>query len=625
MALTGDAFYFFYTASSYLAAQPDPDASLGGYRSKTRPETESAVTSAGSTAIFTDTAQIDDAPASPDYRTPLVNSGNYTSSGDLVHWYRLAVDDTDMGKDYATAGTPRDLDQFNLDSSDLSSEQPGMMDQQRKSVDFDGASNETIKIWSSPATFGIADEWSISAWVRPDDTSAGTYRFFRMSQTAASQGLNEIAFWRDGTTLEVQIADNTTIADRKHYQYNSFFALDTWVHVMVTWDGTNLLVYKNGSVVSVDTTTEDDSVTQSDGSRYFLISGRRWNFADPQDEWEGQIHSVCIWDVELGSSAISDLSGFGDGVGAAGGPLDHVGKWFVFVTGNNAIDARKCIYHDNTTGVMGFAPVWGTAPAVGEIYRISGPGHLFDDVTAAQCAAGHIDHRCLFLYNGTGVTLTDIRLYLLPLDDNGVELEVVAGNLQKGTNPVGSIAVDTDEPDLDDNLGADAFTSSIPQRFKQLPNYAAAINTPDPGTFDLVNLGSLPLWLRRTVPALHKRVDSSAWLLVAEETGGTKTAMVITHDVLGFTASFTGELDRIPRTFGGGRFTATVVDATIGLPIEDESVTIVISSGPGTLNSESQPLDTDVNGEAFAIYISPEDDAQAGNSVTITATLGGDS
>jgi hypothetical protein len=441
-----------------------------------------------------------------------------------------------------------------------------------------------------------------------------------MGTNANSQGTGEISFWRDGTALHVQISDNVTSADRIKHVFNSFFTLNTWVHVLVTWDGSTqtLTVYKDGSSVSPDSTPETDFVTQSDQSRYILISGLRASFADPLNEWEGQIHSVGIWDVELGASEVSDLVSFGDGVGEPA--LDYTGDWIVFVTGNNAVDARQIAFFDGSTGDVGVAEAWDSAPVATEIFRICGPQSLFDDITPAQCAEGHTDHRSLCIFNNTGGLITDLRVYLVPLDPNNTVLEVACGNAAGTTADIDTISPDTEEPNL---VTDTTFSSTRPQSWRRPDDYDSAIDTPA-GGFNLNSLFHAWVWLRRIVPPLHKRSDSSAWLLVVEETSGVKSAIPLVFDVDGFNPTFSLVSDRKPRTFGGARVTASVVDNQIGQPVEDESITIAITSGPGTLNTDPQPLDTDVNGEVEGIYISPEDDAQAGNSVTITATLGGD-
>jgi len=624
MALTGDELRFHYTvASGYEDPQADPDQSLGGYRSEDFiQEREGDVTTAGTTFVFTDSKQINLKPVSPDSRTPLVNSDDYASASTFVHWYRPGYGDadTEMGIDHATAGTPRDISlQRSLDSSDLSSEQPGQFDQQRESVTFTGAAgNQQIR--QSPAvSWGIANAWSIFAWVRPTSTAAGTFRIFRMGPSATQEWSYEITFWRDGTTLHVRIAGSTSTT-QIYQTYNSFFALDTWVYIVVTWNGTTLQVYKDGSPVSWDTQPDNDSVTQIDSTRYFSISGLRMNYTDPLEEWEGQIHSVGMWSSTLAAAEVADLVDFGDGEGDPA--LDHTGKWLVFITGANAVDARKIIYHDNTTGEMGFKVPWGTAPVIGEIFRISGARHLFDDVTAQQCAEGHVDYRGISFYNTTGGSLTDVRFYIIPLDPGTTGLDIACGNAQIGASDMDTISPDTQEPNL---VTDSAFSSTRPQSFRRPDDYASGKDAPASGTsFSLANFFHSNIWIRRTTPALSKRKDSAAWLLVMEETGGTKTAVPIVYDVLGYDVAFSLDLDRIPRTFGGSRVTARVADDTLGQAAQDESVTIEIDSGPGTLVSETQPLDTDVNGEAFAIYHSPEDDAEAGNSVTITSTFWGD-
>ncbi len=621
MALNGQDFAFHLSvASGHLDAQPDPDQSLGGYQSVTRAEKrEGAVTTQVSDFVFTDTSQIDDKPVSPDPRTPLADSDDYSSSSDLVHWYRLSVDDADMGKDYATAGTPIDLTQSsNLDGTDVVALQPGQFDQQRNSVVFAQADDDTVRK-TSTSVYGLANAWSVGIWLRSTSGAAGIHRCFRLDRTATSQGLDEITIYRDGGFLHVEISDDTTAVDRIHHVYSSPI-INTWTHYVLTWDGATLQLYKDGSPLAPSFTTENDSVTQSDSARYLLISGLRATFVDPFEEWEGQIHSVAMWDSVLTAAEIADLTDFGDGPGEP--VLDHVGKWVAFVTGNNAVDARQVIYHDNTTGDIGVFPAWSSTPLVTEVFRVGWPLSIFDDVSVLECAGGHVDHRCLFVLNSTGVSLSDIRFYLQPLDPGSTEMEVVAGNLQKGSNPVTPSADEEDAP-FTDTTGTNGFTSNTPQRFRQGRDYAEADDTPQP-SFNLNNGFNSALWLRRTIPVLAKKFDNAAWLLVAEQDTAVKTAVPIVFNLDGFNPQLAAEFDRTPRTFGGARITATVEDADFGFPIEDEEVDIAIDSGPGTLNSDPQPLETDEDGEVRAVYLSPEDDAQAGATVVIEAKMGGD-
>jgi hypothetical protein len=344
---------------------------------------------------------------------------------------------------------------------------------------------------------------------------------------------------------------------------------------------------------------------------------------DPDQSLGGFRSATRVEELESAVTSVVSTFMFID-TAQIGGGLDHVGKWMVFVTGNNAVGARQILFHDNTTGEIGVAPEWGSTPQVGDDYRISEATGLFDDVSAPECAEGHVDHRCLYLLNSTSVTLTDIRFYLEPLDHSGTNMEVTAGNRSVGTDEVPVSADEEDDPDTD-STGAGGFTTTTPQRFRSSRDYASAIEVPSTTSgWNLTNGSTSALWIRRTIPSLSKRFDDAAWLLVAEETGGVKTAVPIVFNLDGYTAQVTAAFDRTPRTFGGAHITVEVIDADFEFPIEDEDVFIAIDSGPGTLNSAAQPIDTDEDGIARAVYVSPEDDAQAGNTVVIEAKVGGD-
>lgn len=342
---------------------------------------------------------------------------------------------------------------------------------------------------------------------------------------------------------------------------------------------------------------------------------------DPNQSLGGYRSSTRV--EELESSVTTQVSDFIFRDSTQTGS-SHVGKWIVFVLGTNAIDARQILYHDTGTGDIGVSPAWGTAPAVGEVYRISGALNLFDNLSVLECVEGHIDHRCLFLYNNTGSILQDIRFYLEPLNPSGTNFEVVAGNNMKGVNPVTASADEEDNPSTD-TTGASGFTTTTPQRFRAARDYDSARAVPSTTSgFNLNNLNSSALWLRRTTPELTKKMDNAAWLLVAEQNTGVKTAVPLVFDLAGYTPQLAASFDRKPRTFGGARIDISVVDASYGFPIEDEEVYVVIDTGPGTLNSAPQPLSTDADGETYAIYVGPEDEAYVGSTVTVEAKMGGD-
>lgn len=95
----------------------------------------------------------------------------------------------------------------------------------------------------------------------------------------------------------------------KTYVWNSFLIAGTWTLVAVTWDGTNLKLYKNGILTAEDTQTTDSSGTMQDSSRRVNIGVRDQGDAN---FWDGRLHSTALWDTVLDSDANTSLYNSGD-------------------------------------------------------------------------------------------------------------------------------------------------------------------------------------------------------------------------------------------------------------------------------------------------------------------------
>src|SRR3990172_6185130 len=261
------------------AAYLDPNSSLGGFRARQTINIQSTLTAAMTQlGTLVDSTQVQAVPAGPIvYTSPNEDSGTYRSSANLVAWYRPSVNPYNdgtasavmspgMGFNYAggAAWNEVDLDSawpttasaLGLTIADVDvAQQPGHFDDQRGSVYFNstGTGNNQGLRATALNPLGMANAWSIFTWVRPDSIGAITSTILHIGAgNGITPGVNGIKIRRNTATLRVVIVDQTTATNTKDYTYNGFFAANTWVSIGVTWDGTTLSVYKNGTLVAPD-------------------------------------------------------------------------------------------------------------------------------------------------------------------------------------------------------------------------------------------------------------------------------------------------------------------------------------------------------------------------------------
>ena len=162
------------------------------------------------------------------------------------------------------------------------------------SMDFDGSS-EYINAGSTPqALVGSNSTYTVSAWVKPDATGnlniigamdSGNRWYFRVLNGYASYAYGAASGGNDyqGTATPV--------------------ALNTWSHVMFTFDGsTTHKIYVNGVL----------KITQSNGSAQTITNsqnaciGALNNNGSTQNYFDGQIDEVAIWARALSDGAVAD-------------------------------------------------------------------------------------------------------------------------------------------------------------------------------------------------------------------------------------------------------------------------------------------------------------------------------
>jgi hypothetical protein len=170
---------------------------------------------------------------------------------------------------------------------------------------FKSLDAETEKFYRllSPATLGIANEWSWSFWAKPADLTLLALEMLLFVDSSSQ--VNELVVRGRGDTnnaLEVLINNSTASTTAKRYFWEDFFVETEWIHAVVTWDGTSLTLYKDGSSIEPTTKSIDDAVTQADTSRRFDYAGSAFSA-----DFSGKVGPLACWNVELDAANVAEI------------------------------------------------------------------------------------------------------------------------------------------------------------------------------------------------------------------------------------------------------------------------------------------------------------------------------
>lgn len=176
---------------------------------------------------------------------------------------------------------------------------------QTVSVDFSGSGNDRLANLTDQ-TIGIADDWAISAWVknaqsatqfildlRRQEVGEDQFSGLSIQATTGSVGRQLRTVWKD--------ASGTPQGDTL---YNAFLIIGDWKHVLVTWNGSDLNVYRDGVLDAPDSGSETPTLTMADPGRGISIGNRA---QASSNVFNGRIMQVAIWRNHEVEDAISDI------------------------------------------------------------------------------------------------------------------------------------------------------------------------------------------------------------------------------------------------------------------------------------------------------------------------------
>lgn len=243
------------------------------------------------------------------------NSGDYVSSAALQHWWRLGHNSLDIGAD-SGKGTAIDVgaDASNITAVDIEADAPDsvLFVPDMYCLDLDG-STEKVANWDEQS-FGFGNTWTIATWIKPQSGSfTQESRVFSIRRGPAA--LNNFAVLdirgqQANDPLRVILEDSAGTLF-KNYEWDSLLTQDAWGLLVVTWNGTDLKLYHNGTLTPATLSGTDNAGTMADDPNHIVTIGGSTTAG--VRNYDGRIHSVGLWDSVLTSGEQAVLYNSGDG------------------------------------------------------------------------------------------------------------------------------------------------------------------------------------------------------------------------------------------------------------------------------------------------------------------------
>jgi len=151
--------------------------------------------------------------------------------------------------------------------------------------------------------------WSIQAWIDPSAVPSNSDNdYFIHKNKVYRLGLSYTA---SGVEVLGSIRYNGNYHDVKSGDQSSYVtAGGGWYHILMTFDGTNLVLYINGD--EKDTNSDSNYSTNNDNTNFSI--GRK---DDNTLYYEGKIDEVILWNTGLSSNAVVALYNSGSSLNAS--------------------------------------------------------------------------------------------------------------------------------------------------------------------------------------------------------------------------------------------------------------------------------------------------------------------
>lgn len=185
--------------------------------------------------------------------------------------------------------------------------------QQPFSIDLDGGDEHFRN--ATEQTIGIANEWSVSAWVKPDSGEGGS-AYIADITPATGNDSRFIGIWQaSSSNINFFLGDGDGSSQTAATWNDDDLVLDDWNHLLFVWDGTTRSLWVNGiDQGAPDSGSATPGFTLDDDDRIVVVGNNR--ILNGTLGWNGRYHSLAIWRADV-SSALSAIYNGGNP-----GPVD---------------------------------------------------------------------------------------------------------------------------------------------------------------------------------------------------------------------------------------------------------------------------------------------------------------
>ena len=248
------------------------------------------------------------------------------------------------------------------------------------SIDFNGTDEyaEASSYTALSPGAGGATGYSVSLWVYSQHSAVADMKLDRTIGKAGSSGMEWSMTVDGGGRIRFFLYFDNDVNNRYRIHVNSALALNTWYHIVFTWDATKdtddataVTMYVNGTKsnsVSGATVTVGDSDSETVTPSSQKLEVARNNDGNTGHYWNGPIDEISIFDIALDDDAVTEIYN-------SGTPID-----MTVDTGN----------YDNSSNLVGY-------------WRM-GEDDTGSTITNLSSAAGATD---LTLYNSPSYETTE--------------------------------------------------------------------------------------------------------------------------------------------------------------------------------------------------------------------------
>ena len=220
------------------------------------------------------------------------------------HWWRMGDNDTWSGSQWTLSDNigSYDLNSVNMEEADRVTDVPSVTPfANTYSMSLDGVDDEVSMDFTNTSTTG-----SISVWVKPTDYTAGNQIICQYVSNAYRDYIN-LQQRTDGT-LAFSSADSGSTRWRVVTD-NAVVSNGVWTHIVFSFDGSNGIIYINGSSVSqtyeVTTNTSwwwDDLIPTKQRLGILRVNGY-----SVQQRYSGNIEEQSVYTSALTSTEVSSI------------------------------------------------------------------------------------------------------------------------------------------------------------------------------------------------------------------------------------------------------------------------------------------------------------------------------